>query len=607
MKTHLLAPLCFSLLLSTTAHATVDILITEVIPAVSTDSTAGDTVELYNNGDENVDLTDWILSDLDPASAETSLLNEATFAPGSLSLPVLAPGEFAVVVFADTNGTASYADANYGLYIVAPLATVGASFLDRSFEQVLLANAAGTPQDFVAWHVTDSSPSASTLTDMTEDLSSVTPPTSDYSFTIGNAAWTGADAITTELDYAAATVDFTGLDGVSTYGNGVLRRISSNGVFSVGTPDGPAQWEAVPRHQGTLGNASDYVTTVDGIQPLLATGSLTAYLDDLDSTNAPQRRIARDEDQSPADFAVPLPADLTDWEGVLALALAEDWEGCFDAADALGYEVVEFLDTVSGKNFHILQEQTVPGEAGFTGQGTYVFGNDTGTRGYLVLEIPHPRWDTNTDSQGALAIPQVLPRVTLFAGANRNNHLTPSTCDGTHSNGSDYRISDVAHHPGSFFHTTHKYLDGTLATPLFIQFHGFCCPGSGTYATVTDDVILSNGYNASPGVNDLTEIWEARIEAQNFLADGSDLSTAAVYPADTTFLGATTNLQGRVTNGVTIGLECDTPATGATGRFIHIEQDPDVREEPQHIITALIEALDILEAVPVELDQYMVD
>jgi hypothetical protein len=55
-------------------------------------------------------------------------------------------------------------------------------------------------------------------------------------------------------------------------------------------------------------------------------------------------------------------------------------------------------------------------------------------------------------------------------------------------------------------------------------------------------------------------------------------------------LGATNNLQGRVSNGVTVGDECDTAALASSGSFIHIEQDPDVREEPLHIVTALLEA-----------------
>lgn len=59
-------------------------------------------------------------------------------------------------------------------------------------------------------------------------------------------------------------------------------------------------------------------------------------------------------------------------------------------------------------------------------------------------------------------------------------------------------------------------------------------------------------------------------------------------------LGATNNLQGRHSNGVNPGDVCDTEAVAAPQRFLHIEQDPDVREEPLHVIEALRTALDTL-------------
>jgi hypothetical protein len=65
----------------------------------------------------------------------------------------------------------------------------------------------------------------------------------------------------------------------------------------------------------------------------------------------------------------------------------------------------------------------------------------------------------------------------------------------------------------------------------------------------------------------------------------------AIFGEDTNHLGGTNNLQGRVTNGVVVGDECNTSAVAASGRFYHLEQDPDVREEPQHILDALKEAL----------------
>lgn len=60
-----------------------------------------------------------------------------------------------------------------------------------------------------------------------------------------------------------------------------------------------------------------------------------------------------------------------------------------------------------------------------------------------------------------------------------------------------------------------------------------------------------------------------------------------------------------MSNGVIPGTECTTSALVASNRFIHLEQDPDVREEPQHIIDALAIALDQwLDSIPVELSSW---
>jgi hypothetical protein len=206
-------------------------------------------------------------------------------------------------------------------------------------------------------------------------------------------------------------------------------------------------------------------------------------------------------------------------------------------------------------------------------------------------------FDSETLEEGALALPDVRPRVLAIAGTHRNNHLDDSTCDGMFDGGDDFRISDVAHHPDNLFHTAHIWLESNLPDMRTVQFHGFCCPGAGTYAGLSDDCVVSNGFEAVPAVSDLGRIWADRIEAQGFLADGVDLSTVAIFGEDTNVLGATTNLQGRITNGVAAGVECNTPAVAASGRFHHLEQDPDVREEPQHVLDALKEALVIADEV----------
>jgi hypothetical protein len=71
-----------------------------------------------------------------------------------------------------------------------------------------------------------------------------------------------------------------------------------------------------------------------------------------------------------------------------------------------------------------------------------------------------------------------------------------------------------------------------------------------------------------------------------------------LYDVDVFSLGGTNNVQGRQMNGVAGDAACDTEAVTASERFVHLEQDLDVREEPQHIIDALLETLAILDGPP---------
>ena len=571
--------------------ASAAILITEVIPNVSTTASRGDVVELYNAGPGAVDLTDWVLTDLD-ADPVAGVPQDATFAPGSLGLESLAEGEFAVVEFVDVAGVASWQSTNYGLRIVAPL--VAGSFLGSERDELLLVDDAGTPVDFVAW--ADAGTTVSV--DSREDLSAVTGVVFDYGLVPGDAAWDGAETIASDADYYASAVDFTAFASVSTWGGGALRRVSTAGVFAVGAPDGVAEWEAIPRHAVRLGNASDDLPTADGLQPVRVTTDLGAWLGQIKTTTFPDRRIARFADQNPADFVPVDDVAKGEWEGVLALALAGEWDATFAAADLLGYEVVEVLDTATEETYHVLRERTVPGEIDFRGQGLFVFYAGPGVRPGLVLQVPHPVFESGTLEQGAQALALVRPQVLAIAGTHRNNHLDETTCDGSFQGGDAYRVSDVAHHPGNFFHATHVWMESNLDDIRAVQLHGFCCPGQEPYESLTDDVVVSNGLDDVPGFRDLSRLLTERIDAQGFLADGVDLTTAGLFGDGVSTLGGTNNLQGRVSNGVTVGTECNTAAGGASGRFSHVEQDPDVREEPEHVLIALAEAFDQAAAIP---------
>lgn len=566
-------------------------LLTEVIPNVTTTATRGDVVELFNSGPGDVDLTGWVLTDLDDDPI-AGVPQDATFAPPELSLPILGAGQFAVIEFVDAAGTAAFEVTNFGLRITAPL--LAGSFLGSERDELLLVDDTGTAIDFVAW----SDSATMVAADSWEDLSAMTGAVFDYGLTPGAAAWSGPETVTSDAEYYAASVDFTAFSAVSTWGGGALRRRSVAGVFDVGAPDGTAQWEVVPRFRARLGDASDDVPTMAGLRPVRYTGNLEEWLAQLRSTTFPDRRIAPLADQSPPDFVAADLARRDAWGDVLALTVDGQWEAAFVAASAIGYEVVEFLDTASGQTFHILRERFVPGEPWFTGMGTFVFFDGTGARSNVVLEVPHPVHDSLTLEQGALAVVQVRPRLLMIAGTHRNNDPTATTCDGTFDGGQPYRVSDVAHHPDNFFHAAHVWFDAEFPDLLAIQLHGFCCPGIAPHAGLDDDVVVSNGVELPPQPASFVQTLRDRIDAQGFVADGVDLTTAAVFGDDAAELGATNNLQGRISNGVPAGTECNTEAVSAAGGFAHVEQDPDVREEPQHIVDALVEALDLEEGNP---------
>jgi hypothetical protein len=85
------------------------------------------------------------------------------------------------------------------------------------------------------------------------------------------------------------------------------------------------------------------------------------------------------------------------------------------------------------------------------------------------------------------------------------------------------------------------------------------------------EVYLSHGRNVVPAASD--KILELR---SNVLAGHPtwDVETPGTGACS---LNATDNTQGRLINGVAASQVCGTAASGYTGRFVHVEQDPGFR------------------------------
>jgi hypothetical protein len=320
------------------------------------------------------------------------------------------------------------------------------------------------------------------------------------------------------------------------------------------------------------------------LAPLTLTDDLEQYIIDLDDSANGGPKLA--DGVGTDDFVVPSNVDRVQFRRVIDLMLAGDYASAHFFADQLGYEVVAWTDSPgTGDLFYVLQEQADVGDPGFRGLGTYVF--DNSSINDMCIQVPHPIFDSLTLREGANMLVQVRPRFLAITGTHRQNSTMDTPCDGTFMSGA-YPISDVAHSVITFFQMAHEQFVINDPTAYTLQLHGFGATLS------TYDVILSEGVNYTPPEMNFIQVLENKIDAQMFMADGTDLTDAAVFSEDETVLGATTNTQGRFTNGVQWALACEDAAQASNAHFIHMEQDLDVRQENQHIIDALIEALGML-------------
>jgi hypothetical protein len=203
--------------------------------------------------------------------------------------------------------------------------------------------------------------------------------------------------------------------------------------------------------------------------------------------------------------------------------------------------------------------------------GTYFF-NQNANRQNLIIQAPHPVYDTYTGAQAFHIFREVGARSLFIAGAHRCNSTLPTTCDGTSSvctgSSAAFRISDQAHSDEGFFQRGTETLDGLITDIIVIQIHGF-----GKLET-DPDVIISNGTKHSPSETDYASLIKT-----NLLAEDNSL-TFKIPHIDTDWdrLTGTTNTQGRYINES--GDPCETAPVSATGRFIHIEQKKDGLRNP---------------------------
>ena len=240
-------------------------------------------------------------------------------------------------------------------------------------------------------------------------------------------------------------------------------------------------------------------------------------------------------------------------------------------AAALDYEVVKFTDSVSGNVFYGLRETN---NSPTKGWGSFYVNLDANHE--ALIEVPHPRFDTNSWDIAARAYRDSDSRGFLIAGAHRN------------ANGQG--TADVAHLEDSVFQEVHEAWIGSGGERTAWSIHGFDADNH-SFPTGTD-AVLSNGDGS---VSQEVVALDAELTEEGFLSfayntlDQDDPLNVTVNGSEegTTFssLGGRTNVQGISSRSL-------------NGRFVHVELEQSIRFNGDNRIAAAGAITDAITASP---------
>jgi hypothetical protein len=261
------------------------------------------------------------------------------------------------------------------------------------------------------------------------------------------------------------------------------------------------------------------------------------------------------------DYSPPSGSDLLTWGNSITALLNNDLVTARQQAGLINYQIIEYEDnTLSSNNhYYILQEKTLQSKY----WGTYIFSIDP-LRQKLIIQTPHPRYDSNTGYQGIYCFKRLAAGALFISGTHRCNNTSYSSCSGTSSSCGDgynpYRVSDPAHNVNSTFQKSTEIVLQMVDGSVFVQLHGFAKGDDDPYA------IMSNGTRVTPTVDYLSLLKE-----QLSIADPGLTFKIANIDRSWSRLIAFTNTQGRLINNSSN--PCTQNATNSEGRFLHIEQE----------------------------------
>lgn len=282
-------------------------------------------------------------------------------------------------------------------------------------------------------------------------------------------------------------------------------------------------------------------------------------------------------------FTAPTDASIAAWRPVVDALFSGNYQTAANLADPLGYDVVQFNDTVRQRTYYVLLERQ-SGGAPLRGLGTYVF-NPSACRN-LSFHAPHAGGDQNTRLEAATLFADLNATALLVAGTHRCASSTSSTCDGSSDACGDgtFHSSDVAHTTQNYLQPAHEELLKTIPNLITVAIHG-----EGGHSP---EVIISNGTCfAYPTTSVATLLADEYNRVLTGLNSGLSATTCNAAGGGSKSLCAEVDVQGRYANNSTSLCKCQAPTASACSttlgcgrnitfpeRFIHVEQTCQLRQ-----------------------------
>lgn len=274
-------------------------------------------------------------------------------------------------------------------------------------------------------------------------------------------------------------------------------------------------------------------------------------------------------------YIIPTAQDLTAFDETITALMSRQLSATNIKAATVDLELINVVDTVNNStgDVYCLREDVVQG------RGFYCV--DFNNTKALHISAPHPKHDTNTNHESVAVAQGTGAKYISVSTTHRCANAANSSCSGVTTAcgvSGPFKVSDMAHNIDTFFHKFAIKVYTQETAVKMMQLHGCgatACPSNGDNADIV--ARLSAGTTSDlPGTELVNQLKTELATTVTGLIGASVKSCSEAGEGDRQ-LCATTNVTGRYINGE-VADPCQTAATTFTdSRFLHIEQNFDLR------------------------------